>query len=183
MKVTWGYLPGLQMQTRTPLTAPSAILTLPQSTMVYLVGFSILTFSVFCFFPCWFLFYIYWFITSSLTAGKRAQRGAVLTVEVTRVPSWYTTRMPRRETEPRLLLSCLKLKAHLHPSVIAVVCFYFVSLYCLNAWIDWLNALKLFEKGAISSCTRQLQTTNFANIHRIHSKWGLSNTPKLSGIV
>ena len=34
------------------------------------------------------------------------------------------------------------LKAHLHPRVIAVVCFYFESLYSLNAWPDWLNALK-----------------------------------------
>ena len=64
----------------------------------------------FFFFSCWVLFYIYWFITSSLTAGKRAQRDTVLTVEVTCVPSWYTTRMPRRERESRLLLSCLKLK-------------------------------------------------------------------------
>ena len=63
-----------------------------------------------------------------------------------------------------------KFKAHLHPRVIAVVCFYFDSLYCLNAWSDWLNALKLFEKAAISSRTLQLQTTIFIYIHRIYTK-------------
>ena len=31
------------------------------------------------------------------------------------------------------------IKAHFHPRVIAVVCFYFKSLYRLNAWSDWLN--------------------------------------------
>ena len=50
---------------------------------------------------------------------------------------------------------CFPLKAHLHPRLIAVVCFCFESPYCPNAWSDWLNALKLFEKAAISSCTRQ----------------------------
>ena len=39
------------------------------------------------------------------------------------------------------------LKAHLHPRLIAVVCFCFESLYCPNAWSHWLNGLKLFEKG------------------------------------
>ena len=53
------------------------------------------------------------------------------------------------------------LKAHLHPRILAVVCFCFESLYCLNVWSDWLNALKQFEKAAISSCTRQLVTTIF----------------------
>ena len=43
----------------------------------------------------------------------------------------------------------LFLKAHLNPRVIAVVCFYFESLYWLNAWSEWLNALKLFEKADI----------------------------------
>ena len=65
---------------------------------------------LFFFFPFWFLFYIYWFITSSQTTVKRAQRDTLLTVEVTCVPSWYKTRAPRREREPRLLLSCLKLR-------------------------------------------------------------------------
>ena len=58
------------------------------------------------------------------------------------------------------------LKAHLHPRIIAVVYFYFESLYCLNAWSDWLNALK----AAISSSTCQLQTMNFINIHPIYTK-------------
>ena len=71
------------------------------------------------------------------------------------------------------------LKAHLHPRVIAIVCFYFESLYCLNAWSDWLNAEKLFEKGAISSCSRQLQTTNFTNIHRNVTEYIQNNTRKL----
>ena len=62
------------------------------------------------------------------------------------------------------------LKAHLRPRVIVVVCFYFESLYCLHAWSDWLNAFKLFEKATMSSCTRQLQMTNFINIHRIYTK-------------
>ena len=62
------------------------------------------------------------------------------------------------------------LKAHLHPRVIAVVCCYFESLYCLKGWSDWLNALKLFEEGAISCCTRQLLTAYLINIHRIYKK-------------
>ena len=83
-----------------------------------------------------------------------------------------------------LWLSCLRrrrgcLKAHLHPRLIAIVCFCFESLYCPNAWSDWLNALKQFEKSAISSCTRQLVTTNFINIHRICSKY---NTGKLKNV-
>ena len=41
------------MQTRTPSTAPSAILTLPQSIMIYLVGFSIVAFSIFLVFSVW----------------------------------------------------------------------------------------------------------------------------------
>ena len=63
------------------------------------------------------------------------------------------------------------LKAHPHPRLIAVVCFCFESLYCPNAWPDWLNALEQFEKAAISSCTRQLVTTKFINIHRICKKY------------
>ena len=56
------------------------------------------------------LVYNYWFILSpSLTAGKRAQRDTVLTVEATCVTSWYTTRMPRRE-RAALVTQCLKLR-------------------------------------------------------------------------
>ena len=48
---------------------------------------------------------------------------------------------------PRHCWHSLLLKAHLHPRLIAVICFCFESLYCPNAWSHWLNGLKLFEKG------------------------------------
>ena len=44
------------------------------------------------------------------------------------------------------------LKAHLHPRVVAVVCFCFEMLYCPNAWSYWLYELKRFMR--VSYTTR-----------------------------